>query len=277
MIVAGLQLDIAWEQPEVNLRRAEALADETVGARLLVLPEMFASGFSMRAEEMAAHAPRVRSFLADLARRHGTFVIGGYAEPGDERPANACSVYAPSGDEVLHYRKIHPFTMAREPEHYEAGSSAGTVEIEGVRVTPLICYDLRFPELFRAVAGATDLFVVPANWPERRSHAWRTLLMARAIDCQAWVLGVNRVGEADGHPHRGDTALVDPWGDVVSRLAHREGVVIGEVDAGVVAEARDRFPFLADRRPDVYQQLEPSGKGEKGPGGKGGKGAGEKV
>jgi len=256
--VAGLQIDIVWETPAENFRRAETLAVRAAdqGGRLLVLPEMFATGFSMRAEVTASHAPEVRQFLADLAARHQLWVIGGFAESGEERPANACGVFDPDGREVLHYRKIHSFSLAGEQEHYEAGDEIGTIEIDGVRVTPLICYDIRFPELFRVAATATDLFVVVANWPTRRAHAWRTLLAARAIEDQVWVLGVNRVGDAKGHPHRGDTTLVDPWGEVVTTLADEPGVVAGEVDVEVVREARERFRFLEDRRPDVYRRLE---------------------
>ena len=258
MIVAGLQLDIVWENPAENFRRTQVLVREAVdrGARVLALPELFATGFSMRSQAMAAHAAEVRAFLADTAVGYGVWVIGGYAEPGDERPANACGIFDPNGDEVLHYRKIHPFSLASEPDHYEAGLDLFTLEIEGVRVTPLICYDLRFPELFRAAATATDLYVVIANWPTRRAHAWRTLLAARAIDDQAWVLGINRVGEAEGHPHRGDTTLLDPWGEVVATLADTPGTVVGKVDAEVVREARERFSFLDDRRPEVYRRLE---------------------
>jgi predicted amidohydrolase len=258
VIVAGLQLDIVWEKPAENFRRAEELAEQAVDqrAQLLALPEMFATGFSMRAEAMAARAAETRAFLADLANRHRVRVIGGFAEPGETRPANACAIFDPDGREILHYRKIHSFSLADEQNHYEAGSEIATVEINDVRVTPLICYDLRFPELFRAAANGTDLFVVIANWPTRRAHAWRALLSARAIEDQAWVLGVNRVGDAQGHPHRGDTSLVDPWGKVVDTLADEEGVVMGDVDAGVVRDARKRFRFLQDRRPEVYRRLE---------------------
>jgi predicted amidohydrolase len=258
VIVAGLQFDIAWEIPEENFRRVAPLAQRAaaMGAEILALPEMFATGFTMRSGEMAAHANAIHEFMADLAKRHGLWVIGGYAEPGEHRPANACSIIAPDGREVLHYRKIHPFSLARELDHYEAGEGLHTVEIKGLRVTPLICYDLRFPELFRAAAMTTDLFVVIANWPTHRAHAWRSLLAARAIDDQAWVLGVNRVGEVDGYPHCGDTSLFDPWGMVVSTLADKPGVVTGEVDPTVVRRARERFLFLADRRPDVYRRLE---------------------
>jgi predicted amidohydrolase len=258
MIVAGIQFDICWENPEENFERVAPLAEHAaaMGAEMLALPEMFATGFSMRAQEMAGHADRIHEFIENLAKRHGMWVVGGYAEFGQRLPANACSLVTPDGREALHYRKIHPFSLAHEHDHFEAGEDVHTVEISGVRVTPLICYDLRFPEVFRASAIDTDLFVVIANWPARRAHAWRTLLAARAIDAQAWVIGINRIGDAEGHPHRGDTSLVNPWGEVVATLADEPGVVLGEVDATVVRGARERFRFLDDRRPDLYQRLE---------------------
>jgi len=257
--VAGIQLDVVWENPAANLARVEPrVADAAAaGARLIVLPEMFATGFSMSSVAMAAHAEGIRSALAALARRHRVWLLAGYAEPGAGRPHNACSLLTPDGDEALHYRKIHPFTLAGEHEHYESGAAMATADVEGVRVTPTICYDLRFPEIYRAAAAGTDLFVVIASWPDRRSFAWRTLLAARAIDCVAWVLGVNRVGtDPYGVPHRGDTSLVDPMGQAVETLAWDEGVVAGEVDAVRARELRQRLPFLADRRPDLYRRLE---------------------
>ncbi len=257
MIVAGLQMDIAWEDPDTSFGRAASLAERAAadGARLVALPEMFASGFTMRAAEMAAHGDATRRFLAGLARRLGLWVLGGYVEPAGPRPYNACTLFDPAGAERLHYRKIHPFTLAGEERHYAAGDTVGTAEVEGLRVTPLICYDLRFVEPFRAAAERTDLYVVIANWPNRRHHAWATLLRARAIDCQAWVLGVNRVGEASGARHDGGTALVDPLGHAVSELMHVPGVVRGHADPAVVRDLRDRYPFLRDRRPDLYPTL----------------------
>jgi len=255
MNIAGLQLDIAWEDPEENFRRATQLAEEASGsgARLLVLPELFATGFSMRSNAMAPHADTVRTFLGELARRLDVWVLGGFAEAGEDRPANVYSLVDPAGVEALHGRKIHPFSLVDESAHYEAGNEVLTTTVEGVRITPLICYDLRFVELFRGAAETTDCFAVIANWPTRRSHAWRTLLAARAIDCQAYVLGVNRVGDAQGHPHRGDSTLLDPMGQVLDTLADRPGVVAGDVDPELVADVRRRYPFLGDRRPEVYR------------------------
>lgn len=257
MIVAGLQLDVGWETPRESFARArvQAARAAAAGARLLVLPEMFSTGFTMNAALAASFAAASREVVVELARGHSVWVAAGLAEPGLERPRNACVVVSPAGDELLTYHKIHPFSLAGEERHFEAGDSLSTVDVEGVRVTPVICYDLRFPELFRIAADRTDLFLVLANWPERRGHAWRTLLKARAVDSQAYVLGVNRVGDADGHPHRGDSALVDPSGSVLAAVAGGEGLVLGEVSAAEVAESRERFGFLADRRPDVYRRL----------------------
>jgi predicted amidohydrolase len=216
---------------------------------------MFATGFSVRSVGAVDHAEATREFLSDLARRNDLWVIGGYAEPGEEKSHNACSLMAPDGTEALHYRKVHPFSLAREQELFAGGDELATHDVEGVRVTPFICYDLRFPELFRATADGTDLFVVIANWPDRRGNAWRVLQSARAIDGQAWLLGVNRVGEAEGLPHRGDTSLIDPFGDVVATLKDQQGIVIGDVDPERVKMVRERFGFLSDRRPDLYSIL----------------------
>lgn len=259
MIVAGLQFDIAWESPDENFARAAALAEQAVAAdaRLLVLPEMFATGFSMNADAITPYAEKIREFLADLARQHGVWVLGGYGEPGEGegRARNACALFDPQGDEQLRYHKIHPFTLARENEHYDGGSTLATVEVEGVRVTPLICYDLRFPEPFRAAADRTDLYCVLANWPTQRREAWRTLLRARAIENQCYVIGVNRVGDAKGYAHSGDSALIEPLGETVAEKRDDAACLIGDVAPGRVSATRRMFSFLADRRPDIYGSL----------------------
>ena len=261
MKVAGIQMDIAWEDPKENFQRARRLAEEAVGdgARMVVLPEMFATGFSMDAERVSGYAEKTREFLSRLATELGVFVLAGYAEPADPKPANACSIFDPAGAELLHYRKIHPFSLAGEDEHFLAGESVATAEVEGIRVTPFICYDLRFPEPFRAVAADTDLFCVLANWPTPRRKHWSRLLEARAIENQAYLLGVNRVGVGDGLDYTGDSALLDPMGqEMAAALPGVEGIILADVDAREVARARERFGFLNDRRPELYRQIEDS-------------------
>lgn len=262
MFVAALQFDLAWEDPDENFRRVRPLAAraKAAGAELLALPEMFSTGFTMNATAAAKHAAATRAFLGTLARELHLNVVGGFAEPGRPRPKNALALYGSDGRELLHYQKVHPFSLAGEDRHFSGGDELATATIDGVRVTPLICYDLRFPELFRAAAARTDLFVVIANWPEKRRHAWSTLLAARAIENQCFVLGVNRVGESGGakgprEPHSGDSALFDPFGVLRASASQTENVIVGCVDAAEVAQIRERFPFLKDRRPDLYARL----------------------
>jgi len=254
-------MDLAWEAPEANLARAEVHIAHAAaeGAGLVVLPEMFATGFSMRAEAMAAHEGVIVEGAQALARRYGVFLVAGFADRGPGRPRNAAAVFDPTGGERARYHKLHPFSLANEHAHFDAGDALHTVVVDvgrdALRVTPLICYDLRFPEPFRAAAAQTDLFVVVANWPEARREAWRALLRARAIENQSYVLGVNRVGAGNGLTYTGDSALLTPFGEVISEAAGVEALVRGEVDAEAVREARARFGFLADRRPALYRAL----------------------
>lgn len=255
--IAGVQFDIAWENPAENFSRAGALVKRAVadGARLVVLPEMFATGFSMDAGKVAPHADSIAEWVSNTARDTGAWLLAGFACPGAEKPLNAAAVFDPDGREVLRYHKIHPFSLAGEHEHYAGGRAMGSIAIDGVRITPIICYDLRFPEIFRLRAADTDVFAVIANWPEARRLHWSALLRARAIESQVWVLGVNRVGEGNGLNYSGDSALIDPLGEICAERVRQTGLIRGTVDAGMVADVRRRFSFLADRRPDVYAAL----------------------
>ncbi len=170
-----------------------------------------------------------------------------YALDGQDRATNRLVLAGPSGT-LDHYDKIHPFTYSREHEHYAAGSSFLTVDIEGLRVSFFVCYDLRFADEFWALAPATDCYVVVANWPASRRTHWRALLTARAIENQAYVVGVNRVGEASRLSYAGDSMIVDPLGESLATAAHTETIVSAQIDAATVAKVRAEFPFLPDRR-----------------------------
>lgn len=252
MKIAALQTDIAWEDPAENHRRvAPAIsAAAGAGARLVVLPEMYACGFSMETERIAEPEDGPSTdFLRERAAEHGVWVCGSVPtrSTGATRPFNTLVLAGPGG-EIHRYHKIHPFTFAKEDEHYEAGSEFVTVDIEGLRTTLFVCYDLRFADEFWATARDTDCYLVVANWPERRRHHWTTLLRARAIENQAYVVGVNRVGTGGKLTYTGDSMIVDPWGEILAAGAKAETTLLAEVDPAVVADARKTFPVLGDRR-----------------------------
>jgi predicted amidohydrolase len=251
MRVAAVQHDIVGEDAEATRDRVRPLiaaaADE--GARLIVLSEMFATGFSMKPEKVAEdEGGPSEQFLLERAARHDAYLIASIAQRGaDGRYRNNAIVAAPDGT-VQRYAKIHPFSYAGEHDHYAAGTEFLTVGIDDLRVSVFVCYDLRFADEFWALAPQTDLYVVPANWPQPRHEHWRALLRARAIENQAYVLGVNRVGAAKSLPHVGGSALVDPMGDALFEADADEQVLVAAADAAVVAQIRANFPFLPDRR-----------------------------
>jgi predicted amidohydrolase len=152
------------------------------------------------------------------------------------------------GGNVVRYAKVHPFTYSGEHEQYDAGDRLVTVDIEGVRTSLFVCYDLRFADEFWSLANDTDLYVVVASWPQKRSLHWRSLLLARAIENQAYVVGCNRVGDGDGIHYAGGSCIIHPFGEILASDGDHEAVLFAEVDPSEVAKTRARFPFIRDRR-----------------------------
>jgi predicted amidohydrolase len=227
-----------------------------VGARLVVLTEMFASGFSARTEVIAEpHDGPTVHWMRDLATAHRVWLVGsvcelpaGVTDGPDVRPANVCMVVGPDGS-VQRYAKRHLFAYAGEHERMAAGEPTLVVDIDGLRTAVFVCYDLRFADDFWRLAPDVDAYVVVANWPESRREHWRALLVARAIENQAWVVGSNRVGRGGTIDYSGDSLVVDPLGTVVADGAGGDPQVLSAtLDPALVAEVRARYPFLADRR-----------------------------
>lgn len=255
MEVLLCQLDLVWEDPAANQARVSALlAGATVRAgSLVVLPEMFATGFSMN-DESAAAPPGGPSelFLANLAQRQGVTVVAGLAVRGpDGRARNQALAFGPDGALLTRFTKLHPFTLGQEHEHYVAGHEIATFAWQGLTVAPLVCYDLRFPETFRAAArrGAA-LFVVIANWPVVRIQHWITLLQARAIENQAFVIGVNRCGRDPAHAYPGRSLVIDPLGEILADAGEREGCAAVTLNEAGLRQWRHGFPALRDMRND---------------------------
>jgi predicted amidohydrolase len=249
-------MDLAWEDVAENHRRARRHLEEAArqGARLALLPEMFCTGFSMESDRIAQPpGGPSETFLRETARELSMSILASIPEAGQPRPRNMAILAGPDGA-VTRYAKIHPFTFGGEDRVYSGGDRIVTIAVEGVRVTPFVCYDLRFPEPFRLAAEETDLFALVANWPEARREHWRTLLRARAIENLCYVAGVNRVGEGGKLRYAGDSAVISPWGEVLAEGSASEAVLVCDVGPAAVRDARAKFPFLRDRRPEAYRR-----------------------
>ncbi len=251
LTVHCLQFDIAWENKPANFRRVSAMLAEAPPAPggLIVLPEMFATGFSKDLSKTVERTDgETTRYLQALAVSTRCAVMGGVIlGDGSGLGQNASFTCGPDGEWLATYIKRRPFTLAGEAAVHRAGSDPVVFPFNGFRIAPLVCYDLRFPELARdAMALGADLLVYISSWPIKRVQDWITLLKARAIENQAWVIGVNRTGTDPEFTYPGRTLIVDPHGTVTADAADREQVLSATLDLSVASDWRHQFPALAD-------------------------------
>lgn len=250
----ALQYDIAWEDKAANFEQVRRWLAKSSPPKdsLLVLPEMFATGFSMNADAVAEPVGgETGQFLARTARTHGLWVIGGAAVRGrDGKARNQALVFSPEGGLIALYAKLHPFSPGGESEHYTAGERPVAFRWGDCTVSPFVCYDLRFPEIYREAAAEhrPELFVVIANWPFKRIQHWIRLLQARAIENQAYVVGVNRTGNDPSHAYGGRSIIVDAQGDILADAGEAEGFIQAKLDLANLRKYRQALPFLDDLR-----------------------------
>ncbi len=249
--IHALQLDSVWEDKMANFVKVRRLlqSQPPVPGALLILPEMFGTGFSCDLEKtMEPVEGETTAFLAELASDYDCAVLGGLVTRGaDERGLNQSLVMAPDGRELARYTKIQPFSLGGETEVHEQGTAAVVFKWEGLTIAPLICYDLRFPELARQAVGlGAEVLVYIAAWPVKRYQHWLTLLQARAVENQAYVLGVNRTGSDPHFSYNGRSVLVDPHGIIIADAGEGERVLKAEMDPTMVRDWRAQFPALRD-------------------------------
>ncbi len=248
-----VQLDIAWEDKDRNRGRAAELLDraEAAAGDLVLLPEMFDTGFSFNISATSDTDGRTAAFLAELADDYSVTVIGGrtIAPCHRCRARNVATVMAPGQRLLAEYTKVHPFTLSGEDRSFEAGEDISIFRHSEFTVCPLVCYDLRFPELFReGLRRGADLFTVIACWPKGRQHHWRTLLAARAIENQAFVIGCNRTGSDPALEYAGGSVVFGPKGDVLGELGAEEAVLSVPIKQEDAAAWRAAFPAWKDAR-----------------------------
>jgi predicted amidohydrolase len=260
MRVAMVSLDQAWEAPGENLAacRAAAARAADLGAELVVFPELTLTGFTMNATPFAEDpraSPTIDAF-AKIAADLGVHSAFGVALQGDARPRNTLVVVNRAGEEVARYAKVHPFTWAGEDAAYEGGGELVVACLDDVAYGLAVCYDLRFPGMFAALAPRCDALLVIANWPGRRITHWEALLRARAIEGQCAVLGVNRTGsDGKGIAYPRSSLGFAPDGTPLTPLASDHVIDVVTVDAEAVRACRTSFPVLRDARPDVYSRV----------------------
>ncbi|PTQ94922.1 putative amidohydrolase [Mucilaginibacter yixingensis] len=238
-----------WENIDKNLqnialRLQGGLREKT---DLIILPEMFNTGFSMDAARLAEPmGGKTMQWMTDIAAKYACVITGSFIVAEGGKYYNRLIWMRPDGT-YEHYDKRHLFAMGKEHLTYTAGSKKLITELKGWKVCPMICYDLRFPVWMRNVDAAYDLLLIVANWPEKRALHWRTLLPARAVENQAYVIGVNRVGH-DGNEvyHSGDSTCVSPNGDVVYYRRDEEDLYTFSISADELKRVRRAMPFLKD-------------------------------
>ncbi|MFZ4765306.1 MAG: nitrilase-related carbon-nitrogen hydrolase [Roseimicrobium sp.] len=248
-----VQFDIAWECKPRNHAKVRALldAENPAPGSLIVLPEMFSTGFSMNLSVTAQRPEREdEAFLSELAMTYQCAVTGGVISPMESGMARNESVtFGPDGGILGRYAKMQPFTLGGEATGHLPGEQVVTFAWQGFVVSPFVCYDLRFPEHFRTAARlGANLFTVLANWPVKRYHHWLTLLQARAIENQAYVIGVNRSGSDPSLHYNGRSVVASPHGHIVADAGEGEGVVTASVLLEEVTQWRADFPALQDIR-----------------------------
>jgi predicted amidohydrolase len=249
MRISIVQTPLIWQAPEANRQMlAEKLRPLAGKTDLVVLPEMFTTGFSMQAEALAEEMPGpTTQWMNDMASSLNAAITGSFICKENGKFYNRLFFFTPEGNWAF-YDKKHLFGLAGEQEHFSTNHKMLEIDYQGFKIRPLICYDLRFPVWSRNNPAAPyDLLLYVANWPSRRAHHWKSLLMARAIENQSFVVGVNIVGtDGSGLDYAGDSVVLDFSGQTILPFASEEGIFTSRISKPELLQYRSQLPFLSD-------------------------------
>ena len=249
MKIGLVQYNPVWENKTKNRERLISILEKELNdEKLLIFPEMTLTGFSMKSKKFAESLNGESfNFFAEISVKYNTHILAGLIEKKDNTYYNSLLHVNPEGKLINVYRKIHPFSYSTEDKHYTRGTKTITTKVDDWNVGLSICYDLRFPELYRQYGKTkSELIVVIANWPDTRIEHWRTLLKARAIENQCYVAGVNRVGKDLKLYYNGYSSVFDPMGNELTTQADIESFLTAEISLKNVEETRTNLPFLND-------------------------------
>ncbi|PJA95967.1 MAG: nitrilase [Ignavibacteriales bacterium CG_4_9_14_3_um_filter_34_10] len=248
MKICLVQYSPEWENIDLNIEKVKTLfSNFNEKVDLIIFPELTLTGFTMNSSKFAEEIDgRCTQFFIGLSKRLKTNIIAGLVESDDGSIFNS-AVHFDNGIIMARYRKIHPFSMAGENNFYSASRETIVTKINNVQIGLSVCYDLRFPELYRLYAKKrTDIIVNIANWPIPRIEHWKTLLKARAIENLCYIIGVNRVGDDPNVSYNGFSSIFDPTGKEIICVENDEKLLLTELDIDVVKQTRERFNFLED-------------------------------
>lgn len=257
MKIALAQMNIIWENFKENIEKIKRFSYEgkKKGVTLILFPEMSLSGFTNNLDALAKNEDEIVKEVIDIAIKNNINIGLGFAIKVDGKGKNKFVIISKQGEVLINYTKIHPFTFSGEDKVYDKGNTIDICEIEGVKFASFICYDLRFPEIFQVASKKAQVITVAANWPKEREDHWITLLRARAIENQCYVLGVNRVGIGNGLEYDGASLFVGPNGKVLNEVTAKEEIIIRDIDISLVDGIRNNFDIKKDRREELYSNL----------------------
>lgn len=261
LTISLAQMQITLGDPKKNFAAMEKLAEEAArrGSHILVLPELWSTGYALDQAQELAHAPNAGAFtqVSAIATQYKVSIVGSMLEKRGIEVTNSASFFASTGRMMGIYRKIHLFGLMQEDDYLAPGSSPLAMDLPWGKTALAICYDLRFPELFRryAIEGA-KIIIVPAEWPLARIDHWRALMIARAIENQCYMVATNAAGLIGDTVFGGHSMIVDPWGKVVVEAGEEPFLLTAEIELNRIDEARKKLPVLDDRRPETYEALD---------------------
>ncbi len=256
MRVCLAQYDIVWEDKSANMQRCEAFFERAAeqGAEFIVFPEMTLTGFSMNTTLAEPSDGITCRFFGEMVRRFGVACVFGYAERCGDKLYNRLAFADKSGQIASGYAKLHPFTIGGEGR-FTGGNELVSFSFGGMEIGLTICYDLRFPEIYTELSKRSHAVIVSANFPFSRREHWLTLLRARAIEDQCYIIGCNRTGSGGGIEYGGDSVVYAPDGTELCRSGCEEQLLFADIDAEAVVKQRTAFPVKNDRRIEIYRNF----------------------
>lgn len=252
MKIALAQMDIVWNKPQDNYNKIDKFIKEAKdkNVELILFPEMCLTGFNMDIHSFKEDEKDILSWFSNKAIENNINIGFGYAvlNKNKNKGENKYAVISKEGKQYIDYVKIHPFSMSREDKYFIKGENISLCKINGVTISTFICYDLRFPYIFQKASTKAQLITVASNWPMERREQFITLLKARAIENQCFIVGVNRVGSGDNLNYSGDSMIINPNGEIIANAYNKEMLLVADINIEEINKLKEHMNLLKDRR-----------------------------